>query len=105
MFESNYSYNISVAILQLRDVPKTVIRDNQNGRVKAVVRGTQHPPGPSRSDGTAVWFELVFERNNAFYRRTTISQFPIYFAFLLNLHFAGHLIHLRVVICKLIIND
>ena len=30
--------------------------------------------------------------------------FPVYFAFLLNLSFAGHLIFLRV-ICKLIFND
>ena len=39
-----------------------------------------------------VWFVLAFESNNALYRRTTISYFSIYFAFLLNLHFAGHLI-------------
>ena len=51
-----------------------------------------------------VWFVRVFESNNALHRRTTISSFSIYFAFLLNLHLAEHLIILRV-IRKLIFND
>ena len=39
-------FTISAVVLQLRDVPKRVIRVKQNGKVLAVVRGATAPLAP-----------------------------------------------------------
>ena len=61
-------FNVIVVVLQLRDVPKTLIWVSQNGGHKQSLGGAR-PPWPPRSDGTVfpsssvvLWLRDIFQK-------------------------------------------